>query len=226
MTSLDTVVNSPPVQEYLKALEKARPLSVRLLGRGNLARIFGNDNFVDSTIPGVQIPALYAVTKLLAGNKGASILYAAPSYGLGMKMIAEAGYTNIRGIDLDEKAVDFCKSQGLSADVRDAADTGFRPNSFDMVVSRDFVASSYLKSHDKLVGILNELHWIIKPGGFVVFTTMWPESVINMPVEAIDASAFKGSVRIADAIRLTVPKGTEVGTRGKAMYYILAYRKS
>ncbi len=221
MATLDSVIDSADVQAYMKALRGARPLSVRLLGNGNLARILGNDDFVDSTIPGTQLPALYAVRTLLGDNKGASILYAASSYGLGMKIIEAAGYRNIRGIDLDVRAVNFCKSNGLYANVMDAAKTTFPNDSFDMVVSRDFVAPTYWQSQERIAEFLNEQHRILKPGGFAVFTTMWPRSMDNIPKEELKISAFKNSSPAIDIIHLTVPKGTELGTTGKAPYFLL-----
>lgn len=231
MAMLDEIVSSEPVRAYLRALKGITPLSVRLLERVSLARMFGNDNFVDSTIPGTQKPAVYAVMKLLGDNKGAGILYAASSYGLAMKMIAGAGYRNIRGIDLDEKAVSFCTAHGLRANVMDAAKTSFPDGSFDMAVSRDFVTSGYLP-HDKVIAVLNEQHRILKPGGVAVFTTMWPMIPDyhneNLPgQDAINASQFRGSKLTVMHLPLTIPKGTVLGIAGiVANYQIVAYQKS
>ncbi len=160
--------------------------------------------------------------------KNASILYAASSYGLGMELIRAAGYENIRGIDLDQRAVDFCKSQGLSANVMDAARTNFPDGSFDMVVSRDFVAPGYL-SYDKVITVLNEHHRVLKPGGFAVFTIMWPGTRENLPPQgAIFASDFRNSpMQDERVISLTVPPGTDVMLRDQvAPYFIHSYRKS
>ena len=209
---LDEIVNSVPVQKYLKALQDAKPLS-------------------DSTIPEIHKPALYAVMRLLGDAKTASILYVASSYGLGMKMISEAGYRNIRGIDVDKMAVDFCVSQGLHANVMDAAQTSFPDNSFDIVVSRDFVAPTYWPQ-ERLTTFLNEQHRILKPGGFAVFTTMWPMippyHSENLPkITEIEASQFKGSRPIAMSIRLIMPKDTVSVSAGlQADYLTVTYQKS
>ena len=225
MATLDSVINSAEVQAYMKALNGAMPLSVRLLGNGNLARIFGNGNFVDSTIPGTQLTALYAIRMLFGDNKGTAILYAAASYGLGMKIIHSAGYTNIMGIDVDERAVEFCSSQGLNVEVMDAGRPSFPDNCFDAVVSRDFVAPTYWQYKGEILKLLNEQHRILKPGGFAVFTTMWPRSIVNLPTEQIKASAFKYSSPVVSSLQLSVPKGTEIGTTGIAPYFFLYCQK-
>lgn len=230
MTAIGSLIDSEPIQAYLQALEKVKPGSVKLLGK-NLGRILGNDNFIDSTIPETQLPAVYAVEKLLSDNKKASILYAACSYGLAMKMISEAGYPCIRGVDIDERAVNFCTSQGIRANVMDAASTNFPNESFDLVVSRDFAATDYL-GLEKVVAVLNEQHRILKPGGFAVFTTMWPMTPYyhneNLPEEAaICASEFKSSRSVPMSLTLKIPKGTVFGSAGVlAKYCIVAYQKS
>ncbi|MFC1697999.1 hypothetical protein ACFL1H_06675, partial [Nanoarchaeota archaeon] len=71
---------------------------------------FSDGNFLHSMEPRGQIPALFGALKYC--NEESKILYVASSYGLGMKLIEEAGF-NVKGIDFDENAVDFCKSQGL-----------------------------------------------------------------------------------------------------------------
>ena len=128
-------------------------------------------------------------------------------------------------------AVDFCVSQGLHANVMDAVQTSFPDNSFDIVVSRDFVCSTYLPSR-KIVEHLDEQHRLLKPGGFAVFTTMWPMippyDSENLPKKTeIAASQFKSSRPIAMSIRLIIPKGTVSGSAGlQADYLTVTYQKS
>ncbi len=131
-------------------------------------------NFKDSTAVAGQLPAQYAALSILGKNKKARILYVASSYGLGMRMLKLAGFENVYGIDLSESGLKFCKSQGLSVTKMDAKKLNFKDDTFDLVISRDFVEGLYFSKEEDNVKIMNEMHRVTKKDGFVVFTTMLP----------------------------------------------------
>lgn len=220
---LDQTIRSAQVQEYLQALKAVTPLGVKLFGKGNFSRlVIGEHDFVDSTIPWAQKPALYAALDVLNGNKNASILYAASSWGLGMAMIKAAGYVNIQGIDIDEKAVEFSRAQGLDAKVMDAARTTFPDDTFDLIVSRDFVSWNYLPEQ-KCLEVVNEQFRLLKPGGYAVFTTMRFKSPANFPTpKMLTDSAFPKSLMKPREF-LLLSKGLDAFWDGPTQSYMMLY---
>ena len=183
---LREILDSDSLKRYIEEGDKIKPLVLKILGNeigrfitfhiaDLLLRIRFNSvyDYRDSMMPAGQLGAPYAALEILKSGKNSKILYFACSYGLGMRMMAEAGYGNIEGIDLDKKAVDFCNSQGLKARVADATKTGLDSESFDLVITRDFVVPEY-GSPENRISILNEQYRVLRPGGFTVFTTMIP----------------------------------------------------
>lgn len=217
--SVEETANSEAIKNYLVESEKVKPILFNFFNSGFLGTlieslIFGecrSGNYRDSLFLHSQKPALYAALDLHGENKKANILYVASSYGLGMKLIKEAGYENIKGIDIDKKAVDFCTSQGLDCIVGDAAKTPFSGQSFDMVVSRDFIVFDYAPNSKSLRSqFLDEQYRVLKKGGCAVFTSMLPVEYVGikyrgMPSQKdIDQSPFKNCKVIRKSLSLKI----------------------
>ncbi len=212
--TIDRIAKSDEIHKYVKSLEKAKPWPLKIFGDWLLLNILFPEtgDYRDSTSLEFQKPAAFSAIDILGQKEDAQVLYVASSYGLGMTLIAAAGYKNVRGIDVDAKAVAFCQSQGLDARVMDALRIDFPDNFFDMVVSRDFVVSDYNPELNK-VAILNEQFKVLKSGAFAVFTTMLPVDHVymgrqlrGMPnQDMISASNFSGSKKIEKIIMLNNP---------------------
>ena len=78
--------------------------------------------------------------------------------------LKECGFENIKGIDINEKAIAICRQKGIH-DVRvaDAAETGFGNQQFDLIIASDVL--EHLKDEDKT---LAEWHRILKSGGRLI----------------------------------------------------------
>ena len=151
--------------------------------------------------------ALHAALDSIDPEEDHRILYVASSYGLGMLFIKEAGY-QVQGIDIDKRALRFCQEQGLNVRRMNAAHMEFEDESFDMVISRDFIVGDYQpEQHAERVSILNEMHRVLKTGGRAVFTTMQPPSVRGMigfpSQDDIEASQFNPASMTEKTIVLT-----------------------
>ncbi len=145
MERLAKLISSEYTKRYLKEGDKIKPFVLKILGNeiGRAVSLWLGEyifqipaddvcDYRDSMMPCAQLGAAYAALKILKGRTDSKILYLACSYGLGMRLLADAGYVNTEGIDCDKKAVDFCNSQGLKARFGDATETGFDGGSFDM----------------------------------------------------------------------------------------------
>lgn len=201
LKNIDEIVRAESVQSYLKAAEKYKPLSIRLLGSGFLTSIVdvvlhsGAGDYRDSLTVPAQVPAVYALLSEFP-NKDVNILYVASSYGLGMKLIKEAGYQNVEGIDIDLKALTFCLEQGLNATFMNATHMDFEDGKFDLTISRDLIDFIYLEPEEE-VHAINEQYRVLKPGGSAIFTSMvdiGTHGYIGMPPDyAIQNSSFRDS---------------------------------
>jgi len=206
MRKIAELLESDPMQDFITSAESIDPVAIRDRYRFE-TRQRGRGDYIDSLLAGTQIPAVYTILVLFP-DREIKILYVASSYGLGMKLIQEAGYTNIQGIDIDEKAVEFTSSQELDTMVMDASQMEFEDNTFDAVVSRDFIEFSYLGDQNR-VGFLNEHYRILKPQGAAIFTTMMSfnnnEYAGLPPDEKILNSSFKNSEMRQFTLKVELP---------------------
>lgn len=74
------------------------------------------------------------------------------------------GFKRLRGIDIDEKAIEICRQKGI-IDIRvaDAEKTGFKNQQFDIVIASDVL--EHIKDEGKA---LLEWHRILKSGGKLI----------------------------------------------------------
>ena len=205
LQTVDAIICSQELQQYIDAGQAAfAPYSVVIkTGKGEWVDPQSEVNHHDSLAPLIQVPALYAALTLLGERRDLPMLYAGNSYGLALKMLKMAGFTNLLGIDIDQRAVEFCKSQGLPAQVGDASNTGFPDNSIGIVISRDLVVKDYVPFNrelaDSRIPVLDEMHRVLGSPGYAIFTTASPIGTNNRglpPQEEINASKFKGATYI------------------------------
>jgi len=159
-------------------------------------------HFVYSMDEMAQSPALAAVMALAGNRRDTKILYVASSYGLGLKMLQLAGFTNITGVDIDENAVEFSQSQGLDAKAMDASHMDFPDETFDVVVSRNFLVTNYAPYPNTIeqgvdrVPFLDEQHRVVRNGGAIVLTTGHESSPLDLrllPTEDIVNSRLQNA---------------------------------
>jgi len=94
-----------------------------------------------------------------------NILYAACSFGLGVKLIESFGYS-VMGIDIDKYAIRQGKERNLDVRVMNAFNMDFPDNSFDIAISRDFLRPDYL-GEDLKAAFLEQAR-TIKKGGILI----------------------------------------------------------
>jgi SAM-dependent methyltransferase len=71
-------------------------------------------------------------------DKNSGFLEIGCSGGPLMEIMRLRGFKNIKGIDIDEKAVDICRQKGISdVHVADGEETGFNNQQFDFVIASD-----------------------------------------------------------------------------------------
>lgn len=81
------------------------------------------------------------------------------------RMINEWRIPNIKGIDLSEKAIKYCKKKGLNVELKDATKTGYNDNSFDFVYGIHIIDAV---PFDIAVKIVNEALRVSKKAMFVI----------------------------------------------------------
>jgi ubiquinone/menaquinone biosynthesis C-methylase UbiE len=98
------------------------------------------------------------------------------------------------GLDLDSKAVKFCRkhhpSEGLEFVAGNAHQLPFEDNSFDFVIN---VESSH--RYENIGQFLNEVHRVLRPGGFFLITDFRREFLVDKLDRDLAASKLTVAVR-------------------------------
>ena len=107
--------------------------------------------------------------------EGQDVLHIAGNWGLFMYILKGMYHANVNGIDKNELAVQYAKSGGLNFFVGDASKMDiFRNKSFDLVISLNFLDTSYLQFFlddkittpiDYIDKVLSEIHRVLRPSG-------------------------------------------------------------
>lgn len=96
-------------------------------------------------------------------NRNLKILDIGCGAGKTMDMLSRFG--TVWGLDINKKALSFCKKRGFQhLMLADAADTGFKDNFFDVVTMLDVL------EHTDENTTLQETKRILKPDGFMIIT--------------------------------------------------------
>ena len=99
-------------------------------------------------------------------SRHARILDVGTSTGTNLRMLAEAGFANVRGLDLSEVAIAWCANKGLGrVDHGDIRQIPSADSSFDLVLATDVI-----EHVDDDVSAICELERVLKPGGRVLIT--------------------------------------------------------
>lgn len=118
-----------------------------------------------------------AITKFigLKGLKGKKILGLAPNWGPYMHFLKNQYGAKVFGVEMNGTAVKYAKKEGgLDFLQGDASQMSFRDNSFDAVISRNFLDYNYLhlfapddidKTARFIESVVSETHRVLKPGG-------------------------------------------------------------
>ncbi len=97
-------------------------------------------------------------------RRDVEILEIGCSGGVLIEFLERRGFTRLRGIDIDERAIEICRQRGIkNVWVADAQETGFKDQQFDLVMASDVL--EHIKDEDKA---LCEWHRILKSGGKLI----------------------------------------------------------
>jgi ubiquinone/menaquinone biosynthesis C-methylase UbiE len=97
-------------------------------------------------------------------NKNNLILDAGCGTGAGMLYLQEFG--KVYGVDLSQKAVNYCKKRGITrVKLGDVSNLPYKDNFFDIICLMDVIEHV---SNDKLV--IREMHRVLKKGGLLLMT--------------------------------------------------------
>ena len=114
-------------------------------------------------------------------GKNTKILEVGCSSGQLMKMLEEAEYKNVIGIDMSKEAIRMCRTSGVRDVVRmDGSELGFKENSFDLLIASDVL--EHIRDDSKAV-----FDWkrVLKKGGDIIafvpaFKSLWSgHDVVN-----------------------------------------------
>jgi SAM-dependent methyltransferase len=110
----------------------------------------------------------------LSGHQDAKILEIGCSGGPLLRMLSDAGFPNLWGIDISQEAVFLCHERGLDNVLQmDGARTDFPEEDFDLIIASDVL--EHIEDDGAAVG---EWRRILKTGGSLVcfvpaFTLLW-----------------------------------------------------
>ena len=110
------------------------------------------------------------------GLAGKNILEAGSNWGPFMHYLKHEHGANVFGVDINKIAVEYAKRGGLNFTMGDASKMDFyKDNSFDIVVSRNFLIAGYLRlfCHNGqyrdpfpfMNKVIKEIYRILRPGG-------------------------------------------------------------
>ena len=108
-------------------------------------------------------------------NKNDKILDLGCGAGRTTINLFKEGYTNIIGLDIADKLVDFAKSYSKEKNlainfvVGDATKIEFEDNSFDVVLF-SFNGMQCIPGLENRKNVLKEVYRVLKPGGYYIFT--------------------------------------------------------
>ena len=96
----------------------------------------------------------------------AAILDIGTSTGTNLRMLRDAGFFNVRGLDLHEEAIRWCSDKGLGqVDKGDICNIPSVNNIYDLVLATDII-----EHVDDDITALREIARVLKPGGRAIVT--------------------------------------------------------
>jgi len=107
-------------------------------------------------------------------GRDAAILDIGTSTGTSLRMLRDAGFTNVRGLDSSATAIQFCAERGLGTVLLgDVCDLPFPAGGFDLVLATDLI--EHVDDDERA---LAEITRILKPSGAKLITvpafrTLW-----------------------------------------------------
>lgn len=105
------------------------------------------------------------VYKLVKSYKRDSeILEIGCSGGPLLEFLKGQGFRNLRGIDVNNEAVEICRQKGIDkVCLADGIETGFKDKAFDIIIASDVL--EHIEREDKAI---SEWYRILKPGGKLI----------------------------------------------------------
>src|SRR3989344_2667556 len=100
-------------------------------------------------------------------KRNANILDVGCSSGILIQELNTSGFTQVKGIDISQSAVDLSKARGIKNVFKsDAQSTGYKDKEFDIIIASDIL--EHLNNEEKA---LNEWNRILKPEGLILVFT-------------------------------------------------------
>jgi SAM-dependent methyltransferase len=102
------------------------------------------------------------------------VLEVGTSAGTNLRMLSEAGFRKVSGIDVSELAVELCRAKGFrDVQVSDVHHMPFDEAAFDLVLATDVI-----EHLDDDRSALREIRRVVRPGGYVLvsvpaFPSLW-----------------------------------------------------
>ncbi|MCR9219915.1 MAG: methyltransferase domain-containing protein [Alphaproteobacteria bacterium] len=147
--------------------------------------------------------------------KDAAMLDVGTSTGTNLRMLRDAGYHDVTGLDMSDEAIRYCRDKGLG-DVRkgDICAMPFPDARFDAVLATDIV-----EHVDDDAAALAEIRRVLKPGGLALLTVPAFEQLWGAQD---DLSHHKRRYRLPRFCALVEETGLEVERRYHFNYLLFA----
>jgi SAM-dependent methyltransferase len=117
----------------------------------------------------IEYVAIDITLKLLYSNlKGLNVLQLACNYGPYLHFLKHEEGIRVFGVDIAQAAAKYANENGIDVIRASAMALPFRSDEFDVVFSKNFLSSGYLRrlSHeDLIIPAAKEIHRVLKPGG-------------------------------------------------------------
>lgn len=109
---------------------------------------------------------IFYLIKKYRSNFGENIKILDAGCGAGLLLKEMESFGTCYGIDISQKAVDFCKKRGVSnVQVADVAGIPYPDNTFDVVVALDVI--EHLEKDEEAI---KEIYRVLKPQGIAIIT--------------------------------------------------------
>ncbi len=91
------------------------------------------------------------------------ILSVGCSTGVEINFLKQFG--DVTAIDIEDEAIEYCRQRGLNVVKEDITENNLAANSYDIIFAMDVI--EHIPDHEKAIA---EIHRLLKPNGFAVFT--------------------------------------------------------
>jgi SAM-dependent methyltransferase len=136
----------------------------------------------------------------------ANVLDIGVSSGTNLRMLVDAGYRRVTGLDSSDEAIRWCRLKGLPpVDKGDVCALPYADDTFDLVLATDVI--EHVDDHYAAV---REIRRVLKPGGYALITVPAFRSLWGLQDEV---SHHKRRYRLGELLRVTSGAGLQITER-------------